>query len=170
MLADACFLACEEYYNSVTNSWEPCGASQPTLFISTELDLQELQTMALAFITGINEDVLLNGNIDFSLKDRVQHGIEVLAKAPLKIELVPNFTIRTIESMIRRYHTKGVNYFAFDYLSTSLGIIEEISKRTRGMAMREDTVLYLFAVKLKELAVELDCFIFSSTQLNGENE
>ena len=47
-------------------------------------------------------------------------------------------------------------------------ILEEITKRSGGVRLREDNILFLLSVKLKEIATEYNVFILSSTQLNGD--
>lgn len=161
-------IASDEIFNTETNRWKPIGASEPTLFISTELEIDELQTMAMAFITGINENEFLTGEFDFAYYDRIKYGAEVLSRAPLKIEVLPNFKIKDIENMIKRYVRQGYRYIFFDYIHTSLGILEEIGQRTHGVSMREDSVLFLLGSRLKEMAVQFGIHITSSTQLNGD--
>jgi replicative DNA helicase len=47
-------------------------------------------------------------------------------------------------------------------------ILEEITKRSGGVRLREDNILFLLSVKLKEIATEYNVFILSSTQLNQD--
>ena len=65
-LMDMCSISCVELYDYKTKSWRKNGVVKPTLFISTELEKRELQTVMLAFISGINEDVIKNGNYSSS--------------------------------------------------------------------------------------------------------
>ena len=70
MIADACYIACDKMW--IDGEWVTIcgGVKQPTLFISTELDMQEVQTMALAFISGVNEEHILKAMIiDYFLKE-----------------------------------------------------------------------------------------------------
>ena len=55
-----------------------------------------------------------------------------------------------------------------DYIHTSLKILEEITKRSGGVKLREDNVLFMLAIRIKDLCNELGIFIESSTQLNGK--
>lgn len=57
-----------------------------------------------------------------------------------------------------------------DYIHTSLKILEEITKRSGGVKLREDNVLFMLAIRIKDLCNELGIFIESSTQLNGDWE
>jgi len=47
-------------------------------------------------------------------------------------------------------------------------IIEEVSRASGGMKIREDQILFLLSSKLKDIATTYDVFIMSGTQLNGE--
>lgn len=46
-------------------------------------------------------------------------------------------------------------------------ILEEITAKSRGVNLREDSILFMISVKLKDLANELGIFVLTSTQLNG---
>lgn len=108
MIADACTLACKELYLPTENTWKNLGEAWPTLFISTELEMSEVQTMALAFITGIGEEKFLLHQVDFN-SEVVQRGMKILSEAPLYIEVLTDFKIKDIENSIRRnYRIHGV--------------------------------------------------------------
>ena len=127
-----------------------------------------MQTLFLSFISGVNEEKILTRCYTPEEEARVYEAASILQEAPLYIELLPNFTVSDVENTIRRNHTmNGVNYFFYDYLGTSLGILEEVAGKARGVSMREDSILFLLATRLKELAVEQNIFIESSTQLNA---
>lgn len=167
MLADACYMACGEIYDTNTNEWKTKNG-QPVLFISTELDLEELTTMALAFLTGYNEEDILLQRITFT-DARLAHAVQVLRQSPLYLEILPDYTIKDVENTIKRNirvnHTKVC---FFDYINSSLGLLSEVSSKTRGMAMREDIVLSLLSTRLKEIANDFNIFIMSATQTNAK--
>ena len=48
--------------------------------------------------------------------------------------------------------------------------MEEISRKTGGIRLREDQILYMLAIRLKDIANELGIFVLSSTQLNADWE
>ena len=169
MIADACYVACDKMY--VDGEWKTiCGGiKQPTLFISTELDLQEVQTMALAFISGVNEEHILKAKCDFNEKERVKEAAKILSESPLFIETIPDFSLKDIENIIKRnIRLNHTQYIFFDYIHTSMKILEEISRRSGGVSLREDNILFLLSVKLKDICTEFGVFILTSTQLNGK--
>lgn len=46
-------------------------------------------------------------------------------------------------------------------------ILEEITRRSGGVKLREDNILFMLSVKLKDLCNQYGIFIMSATQLNG---
>ena len=55
-----------------------------------------------------------------------------------------------------------------DYIHTSLKILEEITKRSGGVKLREDNILFMLSIRLKDLCNQYGIFIMSATQLNGD--
>ena len=55
-----------------------------------------------------------------------------------------------------------------DYIHTSLKILEEITRRSGGVKLREDNVLFMLSIRLKDICNKYGIFILSSTQLNGD--
>lgn len=47
------------YYDDSKNQWIETGMQCPVLFITTELEHSEVQTMFLAYISGVNEEKIL---------------------------------------------------------------------------------------------------------------
>jgi replicative DNA helicase len=171
MIADAVNFASSAIYDTYECSWVSNGTSEPTLFITTELEIDEVQTMALAFLSAVPEDNILNGEYTQEEESRILEAIKIIQDSPLWIEHLPDFSLRDIESVIRRnVRDNGVKYICFDYIHTSLKILEEITQRTSGMKLREDNILFMLAIRIKDLCNELGVFIMSGTQLNADWE
>ena len=168
MIADACNISCNEIYDEQLG-WIKNGNSEPTLYITTEQELEEVQTMMLAFLSNVNEDKILNGKYENDEEERVIRAAEILERSPLYVEELPDFSLRDIESTIKRnVRDNQVKYVFHDYIHTSLKILEEITKRSGGVKLREDNILFMISIRLKDLCNELGIFIMSATQLNGD--
>ena len=168
MIADACYVSCEKIYNE-SFGWIKIGTCQPALFITTEQELEEIQTMMLAFLSNVNEDHILNGAYEGDEEDRVREAAAILAKAPLYVEELPDFSLKDVEDKIRKnIREHDVKYVFHDYIHTSRKILEEISKRSGGVKLREDNILFMLSNKLKDLCNQYGIFIESATQLNGD--
>ena len=168
MIADACYVSCEKIYNE-SFGWIKIGTCQPALFITTEQELEEIQTMMLAFLSNVNEDHILNGAYKGDEEDRVREAAAILAKAPLYVEELPDFSLKDVEDKIRKnIREHDVKYVFHDYIHTSMKILEEISKRSGGVKLREDNILFMLSNKLKDLCNQYGIFIESATQLNGD--
>ena len=46
--------------------------------------------------------------------------------------------------------------------------MEEITKRSGGVKLREDNILFMLSIRLKDLCNQYGVFIMSATQLNGD--
>lgn len=167
MIADACNFACNRIYHEQFG-WIKNGTSQPTLFIATEQDKGEVQTMMLAFLSQVNEEHILNGQYVNDERDRVIEAARIIKNSPLWIEELPDFSLDDVENKIKKYiREHDVRYVCFDYLQTSLKILEEISKKSGGVKLREDNILFMLSARLKDLANKYGVFIMSATQLNA---
>lgn len=168
MIADACNIACNRIWDE-NFGWIKNGICQPTLYIATEQDLEEIQTMMLAFLANVNEEHILNGKYELDEEDRVIEAAKVLKNSPLYIEYLPDFSLKDVEDRIRKnIRDHDILYCFFDYIHTSLKILEEISRRSGGVKLREDNVLFMLSAHLKDICNKEGIFILSSTQLNAD--
>ena len=168
MIADACYIACEKIYDEMFG-WIKTGTCEPTLYIATEQELSEVQTMMLAFISNVNEEHIVNGKYDEGEYDRVKQAAVILKNAPLYVEELPDFSLKDVEDKIKKnIRDHEVKYVFHDYIHTSLKILEEITKRSGGVKLREDNILFMLSTRLKDICNQYGVFIMSATQLNGD--
>lgn len=169
MIADVCYIGCNQIYEE-GKGWVRNGGAEPIVYITTEQELEEVQTMMLAFLSNVNEEYILTQK--YPSEDeriRVDKAAEILVKSPIYIELLPDFSLQDIEDRIRRnIRDHGVKYIVHDYIHTSLKILEEITQRSGGIRLREDNVLFMLSIRLKDLCNKYGVFILSATQLNGD--
>lgn len=101
MIADACYIGCNKIYDE-TFGWIKNGVAQPTLFIATEQDLSEVQTMMLAFLSNVNEEHILYGKYDGDEEDRVREAARIIQDSPIYVEELPDFSLRDVEDKIKK--------------------------------------------------------------------
>lgn len=168
MIADACNIACNRIYDE-NFGWIGNGGSEPVLFITTEQELEEIQTMMLAFLSNVNEEHILNGEYEGDEEKRVLEAAAILAKSPLYVEELPDFSLKDVEDKIKKnIREHDVRYVFHDYIHTSLKILEEITRRSGGIKLREDNILFMLSTRLKDICNQYGVFIMSATQLNGD--
>ena len=168
MIADACYIACNEIYDE-RFGWIHNGTKEPTLYIATEQEKSEIQTMMLAFLSAVNEEHILNGQYIDDEEERVRKAADILSDSPLYIEELPDFSLKDIEDKIKKnIRDHGVKYVFHDYIHTSLKILEEITRRSGGVKLREDNILFMLSIRLKDICNQYGIFIMSATQLNGD--
>ena len=94
---------------------------------------------------------------------------QIIEESPLYIIHCPDFSLQDIESIIKiNVKNYDVKYVCYDYLHTSMKILEEITRRSGGVRLREDNVLFMMSVTLKDLCNKYQIFILTATQLNGD--
>lgn len=170
MIADACYIACNKIYDS-RFGWIHNGQCEPVLFIATEQDLEEVQTMMLAFLSEVNEEHILNGQYLNGEEDRVRTAAKLIKEAPLYVEYLPDFSLKDIEDRIKKnIRDNDVKYCFLDYIHSSMKILEEITRRSGGVKLREDNILFMLSTKLKDICNQYGVFIMSATQLNGKKK
>lgn len=169
MFGDATYLAYPYRYEPSSGQWEKTGSSQKALVITTELSIDEVQTIVLANLTGINEEKILFGMYTREEEERIAQGIRIMNDyaSNLYIEQIGDPNITRIRATIKKHvlmnHCVAVFY---DYIFTSPSLLGEF----RDLRVREDVALNLLSTELKDLATEHNIFIMSGTQLSGDYE
>ena len=169
MIADVCTIGCNKIYDYnfgwITNG----GPAESTLFITTEQELNEIQTMMLAFLSGVNEENILLGRYQGDEEERVYKAADILKESPIYIVELPDFSLKDVENTIKKHIREHEVKFVFhDYIHTSLKILEEITRRSGGIRLREDNILFMLSTKLKDICNQYGVFILSATQLSGD--
>ena len=167
MIADCCYIGCNKMYDE-SFGWIGTGAAEPVLFITTEQELEEIQTMMLAFLSNVNEEHILNAEYEGDEEDRVYQAAQILKQSPIYVEELPDFSLQDVENTIKKnIRDHDTHYIFHDYIHTSMKILEEITRRSGGVKLREDNILFMLSTKLKDICNQYGVFIMSATQLNG---
>ena len=168
-VGDACNLAFPVYFDNDLLEWVERPYSEIVLVITTELEEEEIQTMIISWVSGVNEEVILNGNYTIEEEERVDKAIEIIShyRKNFHLERLPDPNINQIEATVRKHVlTNGVQNVFYDYIFSSPSLLSEY----RDLKIREDVILMMLSTSLKDLAVELGVYIQSATQLSGEFE
>ena len=138
---------------------------QKVLFVTTEQQADEIQTLILAYVSGVNEKNILLGNYTPEQYDRVMKAVDIIEKYQdnFIIECIPDPSIAMIKARLVKYIVQdNVEYIFYDYIFSSPGLLSEF----RDVAVREDVALMMLSNSLKEIAMSYKVFIQSATQLN----
>ena len=138
---------------------------QKVLFVATEMSADEIQTLILAYVSGVNESHILLGNYTQEEKERVDLALDIIDKYGKNfiIECIPDPTIAMIKARLIKYIVQdGVEYIFYDYIFTSPGLITEFATAD----VKEYVALMMLSNSLKEIAMSYNVFIQSATQLN----
>lgn len=150
--------------------WVYNGKSLPSLFISTELDEDELNVIALAYITGIPRKVIMDGLFTKEQEEILVEAGNILHESPLFMHHIPDFSAHDISDIIERNIIENdVGYISFDYIQ----ITPKLQRSTNelfGQTQRPDEVLLHLSTSLKNIAEKYNVYIESGTQLNRSSK
>ncbi len=168
-VADACYIAYPVRYNIERCKWEQTGSGERCLFILTEQSFEEIQKMILAYLTGINESRFRYGDFSPEEKEIITTAKQIINDFSDNLTLIrmPEPTVSSLKAMVREQCIlKDIHYCWLDYIFISPAMLNEF----RDLRLRNDEALLLLTTCLKDLAVELDVCMFSSTQLNAKGD
>ena len=150
--------------------WHYNGVSLPSLFISTELDEDELNVIALAYMTGIPRKVIMDGLFNKEQEKVLEEAGYILESSPLYMYHIPNFSVADIEDIIERnILDNDVGYISFDYIQLTSKLARSTSELF-GQNQREDQILLHLSSSLKTLAEKYEVYIETGTQLNRNSK
>lgn len=170
-VGEACHLAIPEYYDCDKKQWISTGLEENVLLIETELELQEVQTMMMAHVSGIPESRILDGNYSKEEEQRLDKAIDLIeaSKSRFFFVSITNFDSDDVINTIKSYYmTRHVNYVFFDYLSENIKMLAEGTRKTKVQGLRTDQILLQASTALKDCAKQLNIYIWTATQLSGD--
>lgn len=135
MVGHACNLAYPIYWEN--GNWYNSENNNKILFITTELDKSEIQTQIIAHLSGVNEEKILYGTYTKEEEERVDETIKLLEnyKNNFFIEQISDPTIRSVETLIRKYKSQeDIDAFFYDYIFTSPSLLNDF----KASKIRED--------------------------------
>ena len=165
-VGDACLIAYPMRYDPMTGEWIQRGSGKKVLFIATEQTMQEIQKMILAYLTGFNESKFRYGNFSKEEERIIKQALWVMKEYEDNFYIVqmPSPRIDLVKNLVReQVLLHDIEYVFYDYIFICPSLLTEF----RGVALRNDEILLMFSTALKELAVELDVCMFTSTQVNA---
>lgn len=167
-VGEACNVAIPERYDTKKKKWIKTGYKESALLIETELELKEIQTMCLAFVAGVPETHILDGKYVDDEEERVKKAGQLIIESKLWMVEITNYDMDDIINVIKKYNRLyHCDYIYYDYLSDTLKIMAEGTRKTR-VALRSDQILLLMITSIKDCAKQLNVFIWTATQLSGD--
>ena len=167
-VGDACYLSYPIRYSWEKGEWEYAGGCEKSLIIVTEQTKEEVQSLILAYLTGINEEKILFGSFNDEEERIIGEACYVMDTYDnIQITVMPTPNIAQVQLVVREQSILGqVDNVFYDYIFSNPALLNEF----RDLKIREDVALGMFSSALKDLAVEENIFILSSTQTNANND
>ncbi|MFJ7982339.1 DnaB-like helicase C-terminal domain-containing protein [Lysinibacillus xylanilyticus] len=164
LLAHVLNMCVPEIY--IDGEWVTTNNKGRGLFISTELEEEEIKIPAICFIADVEEDKVQNNTLSEEEKARLKHAFQVLKDTPMWFEELFDFDDDDIEREIEKHVNKnGVQYIGFDYMHSTLKMFDSLAKQG-ARNLQEHQVLRIMSIRLKNICNRYNVWIGTSTQLN----
>lgn len=167
MLADALSLTVENIFDVDTDEWViNSNGGEGALFISTELEEDEIQLAMLAYVSGVPEETIKDGKWSKFEESRIMDAADEISKANLHVIYSTDLNMATIENDVENHIIEhGIGYLFFDYIQLFPSLSREIINQF-GYVPREDEMLKVFSSFLKKICNSYNIFLRTATQLN----
>ena len=165
-VGDACLIAYPFRYEPKQDKWVQIGSGCKTMFVATEQTIPEIQKMILSYLTGFNESKFRYGKFTEKENRIIRQAVWIMEqyKDNFFIVQMPAPRIDLVKNLVReQVLLHGIEYVFFDYIFICPSLLGEF----KGVSLRNDEILLMFSTALKELAVELNICMFTSTQVNA---
>lgn len=163
---DAVYLAYPICYNSSSKKWELNGNNEKVLYIMTEQTERQIKKMILAYLSDMPESRFKMGEFTEEEQIVLEKAIQIMERFQDNLILlkIPDPSIELLKTLIRENCLiHQIDHVFYDYIFISPALLKEF----KGANLRNDELLLLMTTALKDLAVELNVSIFTSTQVNA---
>ena len=166
---DACSIAYPVHYDETKKNfvWVKDKEPQKVLFITTEMKPDEIQTIILAYISGVEEQIIKHNACSKEEEHRVDMAIEIMDKYSnyFILESIEDPNLTNVQTTIKKHVLlNNVGYVFYDYIFSSPSLISQFS----SSGIREDVALGMLSNQLKEIAANYNVFVMTSTQVNAD--
>jgi len=166
---DACSIVFPIHFDEAKQSfvWVRDKEPQKVLFITTEMKAKEIQTIILAYVAGVEEQVIKLNACTAAEKKRIAIALDIIDKYSnyFILESIEDPNLNNVQTVIKKHVLlNDVGYVFYDYIFSSPSLISQFS----SSGIREDVALGMLSNQLKEIAANYNVFVMTSTQVNGD--
>lgn len=168
MIADAVLLTVENIFDADTGDWiTNLNGGESVLYISTELEEDEIQLCMLATVSGVPEEKIKDGEWTREEESRIIDAADEIEKANLHVVYATDLNMASIRNDVEHHIINyGIGYLFFDYIQLFPSLSREIIE-SYGYVPREDEMLKIFSSFLKvSICNGYNLFLRTATQLN----
>lgn len=145
------------------------GDLHKVLYITTEQLPDEIQTLILAYVSGVPEERLLYNMLTPEEARKVNQAVEIIEKYQdnflLDVVSAPNMS-NVRAKILEPILDKNVDMVFYDYLF----LPNDDDGFSKNHQYRTDQLLMMLSTQLKDIAAAYNVFVLSATQVNGSWE
>lgn len=169
-IREAIFMSVPFLYDLDKREWVHTGITPvKTTYICTELEEDEILPIAVAFLSGVDEEHIKFNMLTEDEEDRVNKAIELMEEFDyFHFVTISDFDVDDIQKIILdKILKEQCSYFFFDYIHSTTKSLSFYTRKTGLKGLQEHQILFLMAVSLKALCQKYNIFLYSATQMNS---
>ena len=160
-IMNICNISMPFMYDNDLKCWVKNGEYHPSLFITTELLLEEVQIQMLSCVSGVPQNKIEEYDLTEEELNRLNRAIWLLEQFPIHIHHLPDYNLDDLELVIQNYVLKyNIVFIALDYIHLTAKIITQLK------GVREDILILQIMTMLKNIANDFGLCILVGSQLN----
>lgn len=103
---------------------------EKVVFVTTEQQVDEIQTMVAAYVSGISERKILLGRCNPEEKEKLNKAYQIMGSDEFKhnflIECIPDPSIELLKARLIKFIVQDqIHYIFYDYIFTSPGLLKQ---------------------------------------------
>ena len=154
-------------YNWSTRKWLDLGEPIPSIYLSTELVQEEIESAILAHISGVEQGRIETWDLNEEEIEIVKQSAQVMKEGKLFIIEIPQFSVSKIHDLVESYIiNEDIQLVMFDYINECSELSAESYAKNKAN-LRTDQILYNLSMELKNICNKFGVPMRTATQLNG---
>lgn len=138
------------------------------LYFGTEMSIGEIQSMCLAFISGISESKIKDQELTEEEEDRVMYAMDILEATNWIFIDEENYDIAFLRSKIDYYKRNySIDMVVLDYIELTPALMSEYANMSKNTPKNNQVLLNL-SKAMKNLAREYDVCFVALTQISSQ--
>ena len=167
MIGEISNIAFTKMYNWNTRKWLDLGEATPSLYLSTELVQEEIESAVLAHISGVDQGRIETWEMNEEEIEIVKQSAEIMKEGKLFIVEIPQFSVSKIHDLVESYITnENIKMVANDYINECSDLMAESHLKNKTN-LRTDQVLFNLSMELKNMCNKFGIPMRTATQLSS---
>lgn len=139
------------------------------LYIGTEMSISEIQSMCLAFVSGVSESKIKDQELTAEEEDRIMEAMNIIEATNWVYIDEEDYDIAFLRNKIDFYKRNyDIDMVVLDYIELTPALMSEYANLSKGNTPKTNQLLLNLSKAMKNLAREYDIIFVALTQISSQ--